>query len=103
MATSEEGQGSRVPGRGRQGGRSYPSPRHQPVGQDSPVHQSAGAASSGQNTELSISDASSWALNGVKNDKEGLSEFVNYTPLCAISHHNSPNYKKYLTPHIGRN
>jgi len=70
MATSEEGQVSHVPGRGRQGGGSFPSPRLQPVGQDSPVHQS-GAASSGQNTELSVSDASSWALNGIKNDKEG--------------------------------
>ena len=92
MATSEEGQGSRVPGRGRQGGRSYPSPRHQPVGQDSPVYQSAGAASSGQNTELSISDASSWALNGVKNDKEGLSEFVNYT--------HSVQYRSIIVPII---
>ena len=97
MATSEEGQGSRVPGRGRQGGGSYPSPQHQPVGQGSPVHQSAGAASSGQNTELSVSDSSSWGLNGV-NDKEGLSDFCKLHPLCAISHRNSPNYnKKYLT------
>ena len=79
MATSEEGQGSRVPGRGWQGGVSYPSPWHQPVGQDNPVHQSAVQAIT------SVNDASSWALNGVKNDKEGLLNFCKLHPLCNIT------------------
>ena len=70
MATSDEGV-SHPPSRGRQTG-GFASPRHHLAPQDSPGHHS-GAASSGPATELSVSDASSWVLNGIKNDKEGQS------------------------------
>ena len=76
MATADGGASHHGPGRGRQVGGGHPSPRHHPSGpQDSPIHHS-GAASSGPNTELSGSDASSWVLNGIKTDREGQLQFL---------------------------
>lgn len=68
--------GSGAPRQSHVGGYSSSPRHHHPPSanpHDSPAHHSVGegAASSGPPTEVSISEASSWILNGGKNGREG--------------------------------